>query len=443
MLLRLLPALLLTIPAASGQSIYGTATAHPRAGDPAPDLAFSQVLSSPAPGSSSQPNLSGQFTVLAFFPDTSHNPKPVADWNARVDQFASKRVQFIWITGEDKRTLLPALAQHPIKGWVLYDPDNSTAKAFGLDMPVNTYIGPTRKIIGFQQGYIPDALTLNAVLEGRIALTRPTPSTLTSFRDNNLVALDSTPPQMPKPPDLRPHITPSYTLHITPSTVAGHHSAAAGDYLTLQGFTLREAVERIYELNSPRIELPPSVDTAQRYDFALLLPHPEPRDQLTDRFKQGLQDFFHLTLTREPRLIDVYVLSLAPGHKLSLEKLIDHPGEPGGGSSSVDTVTSDESGNNPSTPQALDALFGISVEGTMDDLCSNLESVLDRPVVNETHLEGRYQTDVHLTINSNVTFVTELREKTGLHLAPGRRSITFLKFKSVNGQPAPHVAELH
>ena len=179
MLSRLLPAFVLMMPVAYGQSgVYGTATGHPKAGDAAPDLVYSQVLSAPVQGVWSQTKLSGQGTVLGFFPDTSHNPEPVAAWNARVDQYAGRHVQFVWITGEDRRTLMPALARHPIKGWVLYDPDGSTAKAFGLDMPVNVFIGPNRKIVGFQEGIIPDEQTLNAVLEGRVVLTRPTPATM-------------------------------------------------------------------------------------------------------------------------------------------------------------------------------------------------------------------------------------------------------------------------
>src|ERR1700685_3239222 len=105
---RLLPAFVVMMPVSFGQSgFYGTATGHPKAGDAAPDLVFSQVLSAPVAGSSTQPNLSGQVTVLGFFPDTSHNPEPVADWNARVDQFDQSHVQFVWITGESKGTLMP------------------------------------------------------------------------------------------------------------------------------------------------------------------------------------------------------------------------------------------------------------------------------------------------------------------------------------------------
>jgi hypothetical protein len=42
-------------------------------------------------------------TVLAFFPDTSHNIQSVTRWNALVAEFADKPIQFVWITGEKDR----------------------------------------------------------------------------------------------------------------------------------------------------------------------------------------------------------------------------------------------------------------------------------------------------------------------------------------------------
>jgi peroxiredoxin len=321
---RLLPAFVLMASLASGQSaFYGTATGHPKAGDTAPDLVFSQVLSAPVAASWSQANLTGQVTVLSFFPDTSHNPKAVADWNARVDQFARRHVQFVWITGEERGTLMPALARHPIKGWVLYDPDGSTAKAFGLDIPGNIYIGANRNIIGFEEGYVPDEPTLNAVLEGRIALTRPTPATMTSFRENNLVALDSVPARMPRAEDHRPHFAPSYAVHITPSVGNMRGNFGGGDYWVLQGLTLKEVIEELYGLNSVRVELPLSMDSAKRYDFAILLPHVEGRGEMSERFKQALQEYFHLALDREERFANVYVVSREPGRKPPIEIATD------------------------------------------------------------------------------------------------------------------------
>ena len=437
--------LVLMMPIASGQSgIYGTATGHPKAGDPAPNLVFSQVLSASVPASWSQANLSGQVTVLGFFPDTSHNPEPVAAWNARVDQFAHRHVQFVWITGEDKQTLLPALAQHPIKGWVLYDPDGSTAKAFGLDMPVNIYIGPERKIIGFQVGTIPDEQTMNAVLDGRVVLTRPTPATIKSFRESSLVALDSAPPRMPAAADYRPNFAPSYTVHITPSVGDRRGNFSSDDYLVLQGFTLKEAIERLYDLNSARIELPSYLDTAKRYDFAVLLPHPEQREEMTERFKHGLQEFFHLTPEHDVRLTNVYVVSHQPGRQPPIERPHDL-GMGGSSSSSVGFTSSGDSEESPaaSAPQTLDTLVAIAEEGTMDDFCHALEGSLDRPVVNETHLEGHYRVAVQIPADSQTNFLMTLREQTGLVIRPAQRKITFLKFRTIDQRPPGNPVEHH
>lgn len=436
MLSRLLPAFVLMMPVASGQSpLYGPATGHPKAGDIAPDLVFSQVLSSPIPGSTSPPNLSGHVTVLSFLPDTSDNPEPIAVWNARVDQYAGKHVQFVWITGEERRTLMPALAQHPIKGWVLYDPDGSTAKAYGLDEPLTIFIGPDRKIVGFQVGVMPDVQTLNAVLDRRIVLTRPTPTTMTKFLEKNLVALDSTPARMPKPEDHRPDFAPSYTVHITPSTAIGHGNSSAPDFLALQGYSLKEAIAELYGLNRVRIVLPTSLATAQRYDFAISLPQPESHEEIKERFKQALQEYFHLTVDREVRLANVYVVTHEPGRTPPLEKPSVGPAHK---DSSVGFAASAPSDTGP---VSLHNLVSFADEGTLNDFCHDLEGTLDRPVVNETHLEGHYRLLVGALDDSNATFLAKLRKQTGLVISPAQRKIKFLKFKTVDGRQ-PSVAAI-
>jgi hypothetical protein len=66
----LLPLFALAVPGAFGQiGLYGPVTSHVKAGDRAPDIAFTKVLGAPVAGSWSQTNLSGQLTVLAFYPD--------------------------------------------------------------------------------------------------------------------------------------------------------------------------------------------------------------------------------------------------------------------------------------------------------------------------------------------------------------------------------------
>jgi hypothetical protein len=56
--------------------------------------------------------------------------------------------------------------------------------------------------------------------------------------------------------------------------------------------------------------------------------------------RQGLQDYFHASVNREHRLVDVYVLSLASNAKLPPAKPPDEEGMGGSASSSSITVES-------------------------------------------------------------------------------------------------------
>ncbi len=65
----------------------------------------------------------------------------------------------------------------------------------------------------------------------------------------------------------------------------------------------------------------------------------------------------------------------------------------------------------------------------MDDICWDLEHSLDRPVVNETELEGAYKIEVQIPPDSNADFLQRLRKETGLVITPGQRSVEFLQFQ--------------
>jgi hypothetical protein len=152
-------------------------------------------------------DLSGKTTVLVFFPLVSRNPRPMAMWNADVEHFAGKPVQFVLITSEKESSLLPWLAQHPVSGSLLYDSDGETGRAYGSEMPDMVYIGADRKIVGFQQGIVPDDRTLTAVLEGHITTTRPKLdlASIKAFDRSGLVPLDAESPRMPRPGRGRTH----------------------------------------------------------------------------------------------------------------------------------------------------------------------------------------------------------------------------------------------
>ena len=72
------PLLALSFSGALAQiSLYGPTEAHLVAGDAAPDIAFTQVLSAPGSRQWDQSNLQGQLTILVFSLRPSQNPQIV------------------------------------------------------------------------------------------------------------------------------------------------------------------------------------------------------------------------------------------------------------------------------------------------------------------------------------------------------------------------------
>lgn len=241
--------LFLTLQAACmfGQSgVYGPVAAHLAAGDFAPDLVYTQILSAGGDGSWTSANLSGRLTVLAFFPDTSHNPQAIGEWNALVDRFREKPVQFVWITSEYQPPLGPWLAEHPVKGWVFLDPLGGTGQAYGLEMPAAVLVGSDRKILGFDRSMVPAARAIDSALAGRVD------------------RLQTASPRMPQPEDHRPDFPPSYTVHIAPAKSPNGGDYSSNDYQSFLGYDLKDLLAQLYDTNAIRIQLPASLDDGQR-----------------------------------------------------------------------------------------------------------------------------------------------------------------------------------
>lgn len=425
----LLPILALAIPFGFGQiGFYGPVTKRPHAGDVAPDLTFTRVLGSPGGASWSQSNFAGQLTVLAFFPNTSQNLQQVTLWNATQDKLACEPVQFVWITGERESTLLPWLEQDPIKGWVLLDSEGKTGNAYGMEEPAQVLIGTDGKIIGFFRGVPEIERLVKATQDGRITTTRPSQANLKAFIDSKLVLMDAEASRMPRAEDHRPAFPPSYTAHVSPSQSDERGNFGSNDFLALQGYTLKETIEYLYGFNPIRVQLPSSVDDGKRYDFSLVLPDQESSEQMKDRIRKGLQDYFHVDVRRENRLVDVYVFTVAEQGKLPAVEPRTGGAMGGFSSSSVEFQT--EGGMDEvlgrMKPQPIAAIRAVSEAGSADEFCHTLETMHDRPMVNETNLEGDFVFRVESNAGRVSSFSERLREQLGLAIAPAQRNVEFL-----------------
>jgi uncharacterized protein (TIGR03435 family) len=422
----LLPLIALAVPSAFGQiGMYGPLTDRPHAGDLAPDLTFTKTLSYPAGDSWSPSNLAGQLTVVVFFPDTTHNPEPVTLWNAVVNKLAGKPVEFVWITGECECTLVPWLKQHPVKGWVLLDREGKTGNAYGMEIPANVIIGTDRKIVGFFNGPQEIENLVQAIQDGRITTTRPNKANLKDFIERKQVLIEEEPFRMGRAEDHKPTFPPSLTAHVAPSQSDERSNSSGDDFWSLRGYTFKEAINLLYDVNSIRMQIPARLDTEEHYDFSVVLPARESQDQMKDRIRKGLQDYFHVNVIREDRLVDAYVLSLATNGKLPPAK--PHVDEGMGGFSSSDV--SFESPGGPDEPIAepksatVGGLRGVSTDSTADEFCHTLESALDRPMVNETNLKGEFLFHVKDSGGAEGNFQQRLREQLGLVITPGQREV--------------------
>lgn len=422
--------------------IFGLVTVSLKAGDDAPDIEFTKVLHAPGTAKWSSANAFSQTTVLVFLPLVSRNPQQVDLWNELVERFAARPVQLVLITKEPESTLLPWLAQHPMNGWLLYDPAGSTGRAYGLEMPNTVYIGTDRKIIAFSHGFVPRDEELNAVLDGRIRTepVKPDPASLREFAKSGKVLLQAEPSRMPHPEDNKPKFPPSYEVHITSSTTLGTTSTSAPDYWSVGGFDLKSIVAQAYGVEESRVDFQDAAAAGKRYDVALVLPQPEDHDAMMGRIQDALKQRFNLKITSEDEAMDVFVVTApyGPGPKLRLADSM------GGFISSFGTSFALPKGQQP-TPENIEKaieqqrassgitmLDNISVSGvTIEDFCKVLEKGLDRKVVDETHLTGHYDFNVVRGDRTRDGFFDMLREQLGLAFTAEKRNVPMLVVRSM------------
>jgi uncharacterized protein (TIGR03435 family) len=287
-------------------------------------------------------------------------------------------------------------------------------------------VGTNRRILGFDASMVPHQETVAAAIEGRITTVPPKGdiAAFKAFIADRKVLLAAEPIRMPRLEDHKPKFPPSYTLHVTPSRTDGESGNFSGpDYLALHGFSLKGLIAEVYQRNPIRIHLPASLDNDLRYDFSLILPEAESKEQMYERFRQGIQDYFHITATREQHLVDVYVVT-APDRTPPAAKA--RPGF-----SSVGFMEVAGSSGFFTEPKAvgIGGITSISLEGTADDFCRRLERSLDRPVVNETRLEGRFAFKVEAGNTARNDFLERLRDQLGLVVTPAQRNVEILVFE--------------
>ena len=275
---------------------------------------------------------------------------------------------------------------------------------------------------------------------------------------DEIVMLLNAPPSLPRV-QTKPDIPASTEVTIKPTERRPHEGVSARrapDYWVLEGISLKDMLSRLHDIQKERIELPPSLDDDRRYDFLLVLPQRESRESVNRLMREGIERYFRIRVAAEVRDMEAYVLTASNG---ALRVTRTSPDEPGSfGWVDIQTPASgpdnfigfsdppwrpDE--NQAPTEAELGKMAGeflknlasgwkrgtasiraMSATSTMAQLCETLEATLDRPVIDETSLDGTYHLDVRTQAESGEQFLHALCDRLGLAAMPARRNVTIL-----------------
>jgi uncharacterized protein (TIGR03435 family) len=440
---RILPVLLASL----APCMFSQVPITVKAGDPAPPLTWTKIVASD-PASGTAENFFGYTTVLLFLRPVSHNEQTVSAWNELVGQFAGKPVNFVWIANEKEESLVPFLKEHPVRGWMLLDPQEASYRAYGVEGADEVLIDPHGIISGFTQ-WTSSQDQLKAVLDGRAVVIRgePTEEQLDAFFEGKAVRLEAQPSRTPPLPQ-KPDLPPSDEVHISLSGEQGTVSSTAPDYWMRRGFDLRAILSSIFDTGAIRIELPQALDNGTRYDFVFVPRQPEDEETVNRRVREAIEKYFRVTIASEIRSMDVYVITAdkgkTPPRKSETEAL-------GGGFLSTsrsfeipeafrlpEGAARTRKAFEEATRRAMESpeyrqfmamaqLVGMTAISTsMDDFRRGLEEGLQRPVVDETELMGFYDFQVQGEAQTTEGFLAMLCDQLGLLVTPAPRSVEMI-----------------
>jgi uncharacterized protein (TIGR03435 family) len=218
----------------------------------------------------------------------------------------------------------------------------------------------------------------------------------------------------------------------------GTTSSSAPDYWSVGGFDLKALVAQAYGVEETRVDFRDATAAGKRYDVALVLPKAEDHDAMMRRIQNALKERFNLNIESEDERMDVYVVTAPYGPGPNLRPAEESMGGFTGSSSGF-ALPEGLHDTPENTKDAMDkkrASEGITVDsisvssGSIEDFCKELEEGLDRKVIDETHLTGRYDFNVIRGDRSRDQFFDMLREQLGLAVAPEQRDVQMLVVRS-------------
>ena len=386
----------------------------PKIGDAPPPLVLSETIQGPSPNEIRWDKLKGKVVVLEFW-NIGCAPcvQAIPHLNDLVEQF-SNRVVFISISDDNGDYLKKFLKRKPIGSWVGLDGLlNPTRTAFDVHgIPHTVIVDASGKIAAVTHPAILEAKNLEAILAGEPSGLPP--PQLNSPDERNVVAVTNHVVAVTNPAPTKVEISIKGPL---PKPERGPFGSRSwGRSKSFPDFeagkaSLEDVIPAFFDI-SPKLVFAKTKLPEGLYDVsAIALPDKMP--ELKRQFADKLKTTFGIAIQTKKQNVKVYVMTVcstnAPGIKQVKRR--------GGG------------GQRPG---------GFYLNGTeMDDIASFMELSLDKPIINETGLAGRWSVDVkwqmaesELNSDSNPDpdkVIKAVREQLGLELTSTNRTLEVLE----------------
>ena len=386
----------------------------PKIGDVPPPLVLSETIQGPSPNEVCWDKLKGKVVVLEFWA-TWCEPcvEAIPHLNELVEQF-SNRVVFISISDDNGDYLKKFLKRKPINSWVvldgLLDPTRTTFDVHGI--PHTVIVDASGKIAAITFPGELQAKHLEEILAGK-PCSLPSPR-LPSPDDRNAVAVTNHVVAVTNPVPTKIGVSIKGPLPKPDRGPFGHRgwdtSKSFPDFEAGKA-SLEDVIPAFFDISpklvSAKTKLPEGL-----YDVSAIAPT-DKMPELKRQFADKLRTAFGIAIQAKKQNVKVYVMTVCSTNAPGIRQVQRR----GGG------------GQRPG---------GFYLTGTeMDGIVSFMELSLDKPIINETGLAGRWSVEVkwqmtesELNSDSNPDpdkVIKAVREQLGLELTSTNRTLEVLE----------------
>jgi uncharacterized protein (TIGR03435 family) len=212
---------------------------------------------------------------------------------------------------------------------------------------------------------------------------------------------------------------------VRPSAPSGSQQVSIGLHLDgaqarIAAFAFRDYVAMAYRMKAYQIS-GPDWTASDRFDLTAKLPAGATADQIPEMLQAFLADRFQLTLHHDKKELPVYALVLGKP-PLKLKEVPASPGDDDGPPATNVAASGSSAGVSVDLGHGTSYSFSNNKlearKFSMDNLATTLERYLDRPIVNQTGLKGKYDFTLEVTQEDYQVMMIRVALSAGLVLPP-------------------------